>query len=127
MNSSRTQYKDNSANNKTSNSMKNTRVTYQYRDAANYKTPNSVVLKGAMSGKDIETLIQVYGEGTDDGFDPTKLRGIPSMAPGVEHPDYDPELDHPLHEICMIELTHDLPDSEVTVEMFLADILKSVC
>ena len=79
----------------------NTLLEYLYRDASNYKQHGSVVLRGAISLKDIRPLL-LDGE-----------YFIPSQAglPGLQHKfrkqgfEYPTEYDHAWHEIVSMRPT----------------------
>jgi hypothetical protein len=124
MNSSNERFSETGSVKKGPITMGNTRVEYQYRGRSNSKVSNTLVLKGIMSEKDRDTLLQLYGEGTE-GFDPSRMRGVRPM--GSTTSTLTTEIAKPTHEISLIELTSTSPDSDLTVEMFLADIMRSVC
>lgn len=42
---------------------KNTRISYLYRDASNYKRPNEVIVQGTFTSKQIDTIISCLDEG----------------------------------------------------------------
>ena len=83
----------------------NTRLTYLYRDASNYKQWHEVVLAGEA---DAEAIRASLWEG--EYFIPQAV-GFPALqerfaAQGYEFPTED---DHPWHEIAGIEPTEDSP------------------
>lgn len=54
----------------------NTRISYLYRDAANYKVLNSVVISGELSDKQIEVIIGCLDE--EGYFIPSQV-GLPEV------------------------------------------------
>lgn len=98
-------------------SSKNTRVHYLYRDASNYKKPNSVVVTGLFSEEQIQMIISCLNEG--QWFVPHKV-GFPE-----EKFEEETEDDHPWFELyaCDFEETSESPQLEKTpdeiVQLFL--------
>ena len=91
-----------------------TRIEYLYRDADNYKQFASVVLVGAITPAELDTI----GAALDSGlyFIPSQI-GLPdlqSAMPGFP----DPESDHVWHELELAEgisLTNDPATEELDV------------
>jgi hypothetical protein len=111
--------------------MKNTKVTYMYRDGGNYKTTTDIVLSGTIPESDKTEILSTFGEG---GFIPHKL-GLPHLSPVLddspeataaaidgaetdEEAETIEELDHPFHEILAIEDTDESPTAEMTATVF---------
>ena len=103
--------------------MKNTKVVYQFRDAANCKFSNEIVLIGEIKTEELKSALAMFGE-ESDGFDPRKT-GRPSMSLEEGSDKYDGDLDHPMHDLCYFELTESPPTVDYTVEQFLDELKKS--
>lgn len=94
--------------------MKNTRITYQYRDGGNNKVFSYVVLAGDIceSGLDMmrERAALDMDASTEFGdFIPGQI-GLPDLQDSfVGGAEWDAELDHPFHEILNIEPTTETP------------------
>lgn len=85
----------------------NTKITYLYRDADNYKQFGTAIFKGAMTSQQLETILAHLDE--DGGFIPGQvgMRDLQEMmATG-----WDNDLDHPFHEITSIKLTEQPADN----------------
>ena len=93
----------------------NTRLSYLYRDADNYKQAMSVVFKGPLSLEQAERLVQALDD--EDGFVPSAV-GLPDLQEGMSTP-WDPEVDHPFHELDGLALTHEPATQEETAAAFL--------
>ena len=93
---------------------KNTKVTYLYRDASNYKTWNEVVLKGTITPEQVDTILS-FCEGKES-FIPEQI-GWPLLR------DWDvTEDDH-----CFGELNKDgfePTDKEATVDMTVEEAVE---
>lgn len=98
-------------------SSKNTKIHYLYRDASNYKKPNSIVVPGRYTEEQIQTIISCLNEG--QWFVPHKV-GFPE-----EKFEDETEADHPWFELyaCDFEETSESPQLEKTpdeiVQLFL--------
>lgn len=89
----------------------NTRVSYQYRDADNYKVGRDVVFFGKISPWDLKLIALCLDEG--EYFIPGAV-GIADLQDSFESPSrWDPERDGPYHQITGIELTDDEPTDEL--------------
>ena len=90
----------------------NTRLNYLYRDASNYKTCNSVVLKGAMTPEMFEEMKSCC-EDHYESFIPEQL-GLYLLR------DWEiTEDDHPYAELEGYELVPNKPDTDMTPEELL--------
>lgn len=85
----------------------NTKINYLYRDASNYKQPQSVVVEGELSKGQIE---QIYETCDGEYFIPAQI-GLPEIRF-----DKITEDDHCWFEIGEIELTEDKPTELETAE-----------
>lgn len=85
-----------------------TRLVYQYRDGANYKTAHSVVVEGRMSPLMARAILACCDADTDASFVPGQV-GLPDLQDSFSGCDsyWDPDLDHPFHEVLAIELTRE--------------------
>jgi len=93
----------------------NTRINYLYRDADNYKMPNSCVVAGKITPEQIAAII----DSLDDGeyFIP-HLIGLPEK----KFDTYDPQSDHPYFELGSdsFEATRAGATIELTVDALVA-------
>ncbi|MBU1107337.1 MAG: hypothetical protein KKB51_11760 [Candidatus Riflebacteria bacterium] len=80
----------------------NTRISYQYRDASNYKLFNEIVIAGELNFSELEPFL-IDGQ----FFVPEELY-IPRLS--FENSNED---DHDWHEIIKLELCDDPPDSGI--------------
>lgn len=95
----------------------NTRIRYQYRDAANYKSPGSVIVSGSISFDQVLRLQAALDGGRH--FIAHQL-GLPECFPWRDGA-VDEELDHCFHEFCCVELVMDRPtDGRTVVELVTA-------
>jgi len=90
--------------------MKNTRITYLYRDPCNYKCWGEEVIKGILTK---EELVPSLIEG--EFFIPQDV-GLPKLQPELLT-----EEDHDLHTIENLEETADRP----TLELSSGELLKA--
>lgn len=74
---------------------RNTRITYLYRDADNYKTLNEVVIQGTFTDEEIDEIMGVCDQG--EYFIPRQV-GLPEER----FEKLDPQSDH-----CWFELSRD--------------------
>ena len=90
----------------------NTRFNYLYRDASNYKTWNSVVLKGVITPEMFEEMKSCCEDGHED-FIPEQL-GLDLIRDWETTED-----DHPYAELEDYELVPNKPDTDMTPEELL--------
>ena len=92
-------------------STKNTRLTYLYRDASNYKAVTDVVVKGRLTNKQKDKIMESLLDG--EYFIPEQL-GLPITRPDDKITDDD-------HCYCEIdeddsfELTNDEPTKDISI------------
>lgn len=96
--------------------VQNTRIDFLYRDASNYKVPNTCVIEGVLSKEDIEVIIRhLYDTNVEAG----EGWFIPSMV-GLDGERFSDETedDHPFFELSRdsFSITEDAPDTAVTAE-----------
>lgn len=86
----------------------NTRVSYQYRDASNYKLYDEVVIAGELSFQELEPFLidGIY-------FVPEELH-IPRLQFGSRNED-----DHDWHEILKLEPCSEPPSLKLDKALFL--------
>ena len=94
----------------------NTKFSYFYRDADNYKQHEVIVLSGAMTLEQAATITSKLDE--DDGFVPSAV-GLQDLQEHMVN-GWDPQVDHPYHEIDEISLT----DLKSTTEMTVAELVE---
>lgn len=92
----------------------NTSITYQYRDASNYKEFDTVIIRGLLSLNDIE---EYYYE--KEFFIPSEI-GLKDLQPENLNQD-----DHIWHEILEISHTHEKPTVNITAEEIIANFRKA--
>ncbi|MGA2186362.1 MAG: hypothetical protein ABSH47_25380 [Bryobacteraceae bacterium] len=97
----------------------NTRIRYLYRDAGNYKQFASVVLGGAITLQEAETI--TAGLESGEYFIPSQV-GLPDLQPNMpSFPDHD--ADHVWHELDVhsgISLTADPATADLDIHAFAA-------
>ena len=96
----------------------NTRLNYLYRDASNYKTGNSVVLKGEMTDDAFEEMRKCCEDG-HELFIPEQL-GLDLIRDWIVTED-----DHPYAELEDYELVPDRPTCDMTVQELFIRFLKA--
>jgi len=92
----------------------NTSITYQYRDAANYKEFVTVIIRGLLSLNDIEEYL--YDR---EFFIPSEI-GLNDLQPVNLNQD-----DHIWHEILETSHTHDKPTVNITAKKIISGFRKS--
>lgn len=95
----------------------NTRLTYMYRDAGNYKFYQTVVVAGSLNAEDLQANLHEY-----DYFIPCVV-GLDDLQPSPTTVD-----DHIWHEIVEIGNTDDPPtiDISLTTLLFRFHIAKEL-
>ena len=92
----------------------NTSITYQYRDASNYKFFDTVIICGLLSLNDIEKSLY-----EKEFFIPSEI-GLKDLQPENLCSD-----DHIWHEILEISHTHEKPTVKITVEKITSNFKKA--
>lgn len=92
----------------------NTRFSYLYRDACNYKKFNDVVLSGIIQEKQIEPLLK------DKIFFIPSDVGLPDLQDDTFSVD-----DHIWHELEKIELTEEPANTELKASFLIRKFQKS--
>ena len=95
--------------------MKNTKISYLYRDACNYKQLNEVVVEGAITQEQIGSIMGCLDGG--EYFIPSQV-GLPEMRFGEITTD-----DH-----CWFELSRDgfaHTDEEAYIEMSVQELVEA--
>ena len=92
----------------------NTLITYQYRDAANYKEFDTVIISGLLSLKNIEEYLY-----EKEFFIPSEI-GLKDLQPENLNQD-----DHIWHEIREISHTHEKPTVNVTAQDIISNFKKA--
>ena len=95
----------------------NTRINYLYRDAANFKVPNTAVVSGEISSEDWKYIIGYCVESGED-FIPGKV-GLPEVKMTDLGYAPDDELDGPYFELQSMEPTNDLPTVDISAEQLV--------
>lgn len=95
----------------------NTKITYMYRDGANYKVGHSVVFGGRVDSSEIAAFI---GALNDSSMVPGQvgLKDLQDSFEGCES-EWDPDLDHPFHEVEEIAATSDAATEIMTATEFI--------
>ena len=107
-----------------SNPKANTRIDYMYADAGNHKKFGHAIVRGPVFEKDLKVIFKNLFDG--EFFIPDQV-GIPRLAPSIDSPDYDDELDHDLHGFESFSLTLDAPTSNMKIREFVGkfDAIKN--
>jgi len=92
----------------------NTSITYQYRDASNYKEFDTVIISGLLSLNNIEEYL--YDR---EFFIPSEI-GLKDLQPENLNQD-----DHIWHEILEIVHTHEKPTVNITAEKIISNFRKA--
>jgi hypothetical protein len=116
----------------------NTKISYMYTCAANYKDHTAIVVSGEFSDNEKQQLLSQLGDGSDNGFIPHLMNlGHLSVVLGDSDGDMQEaidqaedeaskesikEYDHPWHKITLFELTNEEPDTKYSAESFLAKL-----
>lgn len=90
----------------------NTAFEYMYRDASNWKQFGRVIFSGAISRDDVEAVLKARYDG--EWFIPGQI-GMVDLQEG-----WDPQYDHPFHELGGFELTLEDP-----CDRTVSDFVKS--
>lgn len=96
----------------------NIKFCYRYRDYANYKKYNEVVFNNP-SNKSIEEIEQFI---LDHLFDDKLFYSTEWKVPDLHFDDWDPDIDHFVHEFDSISETSDHPSMNVSIDEFLETI-----
>lgn len=99
----------------------NTLFSYLYRDAANYKQDETVVLAGPLSLAQARAVVD--GTDEEDGFVPSAV-GLDDLQERTIN-GWQPDVDHPFHEIASLALTDDPPTSSLSAREFLSLFLSA--
>jgi hypothetical protein len=92
----------------------NTRVTYMYRDASNYKESKDVIFVGEVARDE-----KLYLETTDE-FIAAEV-GLESLQPLLTS--FPSEDDHVYHEVSSVEATDEAPTDSRTIQEFVGELL----
>jgi hypothetical protein len=91
-----------------------TSITYQYRDASNYKEFDTVIIRGQLSLNDIDEYLY-----EKEFFIPSEI-GLKDLQ--SENLNQD---DHIWHEILEISHTHEKPTVDITAEKIISNFRKA--
>ncbi|MDR4499640.1 MAG: hypothetical protein MRK02_17235 [Candidatus Scalindua sp.] len=92
----------------------NTLITYQYRDASNYKEFDTVIIRGLLSLKDLEEYLY-----EKEFFIPSETR-MKDLQPENLNQD-----DHIWHEIPEINHTNQKPTVKITAQDIISNFKKA--
>ena len=100
----------------------NSKFSYRYRDYANYKKHNEIVFSNS-SNKPIQEIEQfILGHLFDDKlFYSTEWK-----VPDLHFDDWDPDIDHFVHEFISITETNEESNININIEEFLEVIGDAV-
>ena len=93
----------------------NTKMSYMYRDADNYKSFTEIVISGELTEVQKNRIVSKLDD--DTYFIPEQL-GLPANR--LDDYPYDPEVDHPYCELIGFELTAADATESLTVEELVA-------
>ena len=96
----------------------NISIEYMYRDGANYKQFSFIVFPNK-NHLTIEWIKKQINQALldDEYFIPSNW-GLPNL----QKFEYDPEIDHPYHEILDVKYTTEIPEAEKDIFDFLIQI-----
>ena len=101
--------------------MKNTKLSYQYRDANNYKVFRESIFEGLLTEEHKQAIINKTNEGD---FIPSQI-GLDHLHEGLqEYDSQDWGDDHPIHELEDIVDTDESPNETMTSLELLEQFLK---
>lgn len=97
----------------------NTKISYLYRDASNYKVHNEVVISGTLSKEQRKAILDSLDEG--ENFVPSAV-GLPE----AKFDEYDSEDDGPWFELEeeSFEDVHEKPTVSVTADELVGEFLR---
>ncbi len=100
----------------------NTKLTYMYRDAANYKTNHAIILAGQITESQ-QKAIREHGDdssGEQDAvfFIPSAI-GLKDLQAELGNGEWDEGIDHVYHTIEEFESTEDAPTVGISSEEFV--------
>lgn len=93
----------------------NTKMSYMYRDADNYKSLTEVVISGEITEEQEDRIVAKLDD--DTYFIPEQL-GLPAKR--MDDYPYDPEVDHPYCELIGFESTSLDATEDLTVDELVA-------
>lgn len=93
----------------------NVKFCYRYRDYANYKKYNEIIFSNP-SSKSIQEIERFV---LDHLFDDKLFYSTEWKVPDLHFDDWDPDIDHFVHEFVSLEETSEELTSEMTIEEFL--------
>ena len=106
--------------------MKNTLLSYMYRDANNYKVGRTVILEGELSPKQIQDIRNKIGSDEDDnGFVPHQvgLDDLQAELQAFDSKDWDDDLS--AHELTELEPTgYAFPNGTMTAQELYDNFMK---
>jgi hypothetical protein len=90
----------------------NTKLSYMYRDANNYKEYREIVLEGLLTPEEVQIFMECLdkGCGADGGFIPNQV-GLEDLQERL-HDSKDWGDDHPWHEFISLEPTNEPADTD---------------
>lgn len=97
----------------------NIKFSYRYRDYANYKKHNEVVFSNP-SNKSIQEIEQFI---LDHLFDDKLFYATEWKLPDLHFDDWDPDIDHFVHEYDSVNETDEVPTMKITLNEFF-EIVK---
>ena len=100
----------------------NIKFSYRYRDYANYKRYNEVIFSNP-SNKPIQEVEQFI---LDHLFDDKLFYSTEWKVPDLHFDDWDPDVDHFVHEFVSVSETDEKPSTEITIQQFLEIIEDAV-
>ena len=97
----------------------NTYFEYMYRDGANYKKSEVIILPGVIQPDQLATISNnLFTEFDPDDFLPAQI-GLKRLCPMRDDDRYDDDIDHALHTISLITLTAQEPTLNVSIDDFV--------
>lgn len=102
--------------------MRNTKVSYYYRDASNYKQFHKVVVAGELTDDQQQQIWQSLSTDTDNGFIPEQV-GLDPLQTLFD--DDFTEDDHPWHTLEAVESTDEPTTLDKTAQELLTDFVNA--
>lgn len=98
----------------------NTKLEYMYRDGFNYKTSGEAVFAGRIAAQQVRDIAKALDDRAY--FIPGQV-GLQDLQDSfINASEWNPEADHPWHEVMAISYTGDAPTQEDSASEFVARV-----
>ena len=102
--------------------MKNTKISYMYRDADNYKAYNDEVFAGILMSFQVKEIMSKCD--SDNHFIPEQVDMVPLQKQLQCYDTKDWDVDHPWHELLEIEQVDIQPTSKILAQKLYENFMK---